>query len=72
LRYPVFIKIANAMNNYSEDALVEQPALALLSQLGWDTANCFNETIGAESMLRRETFSEVVLFSLLRLSWWLK
>lgn len=32
---------------YSEDALVERPAIALFKQLGWSTANCFNEAFGA-------------------------
>ena len=27
--------------DYSEDTLVEQPAIALFSELGYDTANCF-------------------------------
>ena len=52
--------------NYSEDALIEQPAIALLSKLGWETANCFDETFGPEGMLGRETSSEVILFSRLR------
>jgi hypothetical protein len=28
---------------YAEDALIERPAIALLGQLGWETANCFDE-----------------------------
>jgi type I restriction enzyme R subunit len=51
---------------FTEDALIEQPAIVLLSKLGWETANCFDETFGAESMLGRETSSEVILFSRLR------
>ena len=54
------------MNFYTEDALVEQPALALLGQLGWETADCFDETFGTEGTLGRETKSEVVLLSRLR------
>ena len=54
------------MPSFSEDALIEQPALALLGQLGWETANCFDETFGAEGTLGRETKSEVVLLSRLR------
>lgn len=51
------------MHEYSEDALVEQPAIALLHDaLGWETLNCFDETLGAEQgTLGRETFAEVVL-----------
>lgn len=48
--------------DYSEDALVEQPAIALFSQLGYDTANCFYEKVGvSDSTLGRETTEEVVL-----------
>ncbi|MBC8507195.1 MAG: type I restriction endonuclease subunit R [Chloroflexi bacterium] len=51
---------------YTEDSLVEQPAITLFAELGWDTADCFKETFGAKSMLGRETSSEVVLVSRLR------
>jgi type I restriction enzyme, R subunit len=35
------------MNNpYAEDALVERPAISLFGQLGWGTANCFEEVFG--------------------------
>ena len=34
------------MNPYSEDTLVERPAIALFGQLGWETANCFDEVFG--------------------------
>jgi len=27
-------------NQFSEDALVGQPAIALFAELGWETANC--------------------------------
>lgn len=47
--------------DYSEDALVEQPAVKLFGDLGWETANCFYETYGPEGTLGRETTSEVVL-----------
>ena len=53
-------------NNYTEDALIEQPALALLGQLGWQTADCFDESFGPAGNLGRETSSEVVLLSRLR------
>jgi type I restriction enzyme R subunit len=29
--------------DYSEDALVEQPAIELFGSLRWETANCFHE-----------------------------
>ena len=54
------------MKIYTEDALIEQPAIALLRQLGWETANCFEETFGPQGTLGRETSSEVILFSRLR------
>jgi type I restriction enzyme R subunit len=54
------------MSSYSEDALVEQPAIALLSELGWETANCWGERFGENSTLGRETPNEVVLLSRLR------
>src|SRR5688572_15450105 len=54
------------MNPFTEDALIEQPAINLLEKLGWKTANCFDETFGSEGTLGRETSSEVILFSRLR------
>jgi type I restriction enzyme, R subunit len=51
---------------YTEDSLIEQPAIALLGKLGWETANCFDETFGPGGMLGRETSGEVLLFSRLR------
>ena len=30
------------MTYYTEDSLVEQPAIALLAELGWETADCFS------------------------------
>jgi len=54
------------MSRYSEDALVEQPAIALFRELGWETVNCFHETLGVSGTLGRETTSEVVLTRYLR------
>ena len=55
-------------NPYSEDTLVERPAIALFGQLGWETANCFDEVFGdaatagpGRPYLGRETPAEVVL-----------
>lgn len=54
-------------DNYSEDSLIEQPAIELLNTLGWQTANCFHEfDQSGGSPLGRETKSEVVLISRLR------
>jgi len=49
------------VNDYSEDNLVEQPAIALFAGLGWETENCFYEKFGENSTYGRETSSEVVL-----------
>ncbi|MFB2920226.1 MULTISPECIES: type I restriction endonuclease subunit R [Aerosakkonema] len=49
----------------SEEAL-ELDTLALFSQLGYTTANCYYEKIGTNSTLGRETKAEVVLISQLR------
>ncbi|HLW01390.1 MAG TPA: type I restriction endonuclease subunit R [Ktedonobacterales bacterium] len=54
------------LNEYSEDALVEQPAIALFAALGYQTANCYYETFGPHGSLGRETSSEVVLRPRLR------
>jgi type I restriction enzyme R subunit len=52
--------------DYSEDSLIEQPAIALFAQLGWQTANCFHERFGANGTLGRETAHDVVLRPRLR------
>ena len=50
------------MNLYSEDQLIEQPAIGLLQDIGWETLNCYSEFEQAEeSPLGRKTKSEVVL-----------
>ncbi len=55
------------MTDYSENTLVEKPAIALFEELGWETANCFHEfDQGGGSPLGRETRAEVVLVSRLR------
>ena len=51
---------------YTEDQLVEQPAIGLFAELGWATASAWEETFGATGTLRRETKGEVVLVSRLR------
>ena len=54
-------------NPYSEDQLIEQPAIRLLEKLGWHHQNCTNEfRYGNESHIGRETKSEVVLTDRLR------
>ena len=51
---------------YTEDQLVEQPAIGLFAELGWQTVSVLEETFGANSTLQRETKGEVVLVSRLR------
>ncbi len=53
---------------YTEDALVEQPAIALLSTLGWESFNAYREFDHGVSPLGRETKAEVVLKTRLRLA----
>lgn len=54
------------MNPYTEDNLVESPAMELLHSLGWDILNCYDEKYGKDGTLGRETPSEVVLVRYLR------
>ena len=51
---------------YTEDALVERPAIALLAELGWETVNAYGEFDHGASTLGRETKAEVVLKTRLR------
>lgn len=51
---------------YTEDQLVEQPAIGLFAELGWKTLSAFEETFGATGTMQRETSAEVVLTSRLR------
>ena len=53
---------------YTEEHLVEQPAIGLFADLGWQTVSAMEEVPGASSILGRETSSEVVLLSKLRVS----
>lgn len=46
---------------YSEDQLVEQPAIGLFAALGWQTVSAMDETLGPGGTLGRETGGEVVL-----------
>ncbi|QSA98291.1 type I restriction endonuclease subunit R [Methylococcus sp. EFPC2] len=51
---------------YTEDQLVEQPAIGLFAALGWQTVSAMEETIGVGGTLGRETKAEVVLVARLR------
>jgi type I restriction enzyme R subunit len=53
---------------YTEDQLVEQPAIALFAELGWATVSALEETFGAAGTLQRETKGDVVLVSRLRVA----
>jgi type I restriction enzyme R subunit len=51
---------------YTEDHLVEQPAIGLFSELGWQTVSASEETFGKDGTLGRGTKGEVVLLPGLR------
>ena len=47
-------------NPDSEDLGIEQPAIALFAELGWETLNCYQENFGRSRCLgarRRTKFS---------------
>jgi type I restriction enzyme R subunit len=49
--------------DYTEDHLVEQPALEILTALGWQTINARDEVLGPEGTLGRDNKAEVVLWT---------
>jgi type I restriction enzyme R subunit len=51
---------------YTEDQLVEQPAIGLFATMGWQTVSAMEETFGPAGTLGRETKGEVVLVERLR------
>ena len=51
---------------YTEDQLVEQPAISLFADLGWKTVSAMEETFGSAGTLGREAKGEVVLAVRLR------
>jgi type I restriction enzyme R subunit len=51
---------------FTEDQLVEQPAVGLFAELGWSTVSASDEGFGPTGTLRRETKGDVVLASRLR------
>lgn len=53
-------------HDYSEDTLVEQPAIALFESLGWETGNLYAEWTGSSSSEGRLTQQDVVLEGRLR------
>ena len=55
------------MSTYTEDHLVEQPAIQLMQhELGWAVVNCYDEWSGGVSNQGRDGKREVVLVSRLR------
>ena len=46
---------------YTEDSLVEQPAIRLFEELHWSTVSAMEETFGPNGTLKRETKADVVL-----------
>jgi len=55
-------------NDYSENILVEQNAIALFAELGWETVDAFHEVFGARGTLGRDNRGEVVLVGRLRMA----
>jgi type I restriction enzyme R subunit len=55
-------------SDYTEELLVEQPAIDLFAELGWQTVSANEEAFGAMGNLGRETKSEVVLTPKLRVA----
>jgi len=53
-------------NTYTEDHLIEQPAILLFAEIGWSTVSAMEEVLGSSGTLGRETKSEVVLVRKLR------
>ena len=46
---------------FTEDQLVERPAIGLFAELGWQTVSAMEEVFGPSGTLGRETSGEVVL-----------
>src|SRR5439155_15469651 len=51
---------------YTEDQLIEQPAIDLFGKLDWETASALDELFGPDGTLQRETSGDVVLILRLR------
>src|SRR5262245_11875641 len=50
-------------HDYTEDQLVERPAIGLFAELDWQTVSALEEIFGANGTLGRETPGEVVLLA---------
>ncbi|MBX3735019.1 MAG: hypothetical protein KF791_20780 [Verrucomicrobiae bacterium] len=53
---------------YTEDPLVEQPAMRLFEELGWTMVSALEETFGGNGTLGRETKGDVVPVPRLRVA----
>jgi type I restriction enzyme R subunit len=51
------------MSDYSENTLIEQPAIELLKGLGWKHINALHEILGPSGTLGRDNQSEIILQS---------
>jgi len=51
---------------YSENLLIEQPAITLFQSLGYSYQNCYNEIFGEKGTLGRETSTDVILIPKLK------
>lgn len=54
-------KITTIQNDYTEDLLVEVPTIHLFKKMGWETINAFEEVMGKDGTLGRDTQDDVVL-----------
>src|SRR4030043_1009596 len=59
---------AKGGSSYSEQELIERPAIELLKKLGWDHINTLYETLGPSGTLGRDNRSEIILQSRLRIA----
>lgn len=51
---------------YTEDQLVQQPAIELIGDLGWTTVDAYSEVLGPDGTLGRDNHGEVFLMRYLR------
>ena len=52
---PEAARDTTASGQYTEDQLVEQPAIKLFEELGWEHVNAYHETLGPHGTLGRTT-----------------
>src|SRR5438552_12020446 len=53
-------------HSYTEELLIEAPAVELFRELGWQTISALDEVLGENGTLARETKAELVLLARLR------